>query len=949
MEDIMPKVSVIIPVYNTEKYLRQCLDSVVNQTLKDIEIICVDDGSTDGSLDILKEYASKDERFIILEQKNQGAGPARNKGLEIAKGEYLSFLDSDDIFLPNMLEKAYNTAISNHADVVCFQYNQLNVNTNEIGNPTGIFPKNPDNKNILTFETEDLKDTVFTVSNPMPWNKIISRELVIDNDIKYQSLSHSNDVYFTMCCMAFSKRVSFILESLVLYRYNRENSLKSTRDDNPFCFYEAYCSLFDKLNKSELYDTYKRSFLNSLISTTYWTYNHTDIRKSEVKNFALKTIFPHFALNKIENLEYLNKTSINTIKRMSVPQEIIISLTSYPARINTINQTIESLLNQSFKADRVILWLAQEQFPNREKDLPKQLLDLVPKGLTIGWYKDIKSYKKLIPTLKKYPDAIIVTADDDNIYVTNWLKKLYNSYVKYPKDIHAHRVTKFISKGNQWDIISGGKEYYKHASYLNKLTGVGGVLYPPHCFYKDILNEELIFKLAPINDDQWFWLQAALNGVRVRVVNKPDIKISYIPNTQETALCRINDQGEKLFWVDFNRIMNYYPKLKLLLKIESLKHLIKDILENIVFSVRNRDTHKVVTILGIRMKYKSKKLIQRKKERQSKAQVKKLQDKINNLEKRINKIDCLEKEIKNYKNSLNAKEKMYEYKLCKYMHPEMYPQYLKDWYKRVTGETLHLDNPQTFNEKIQWMKLYDSTPLKTRLADKYLVRDWVKEKIGEKYLIPLLGVWDNFDEIDFDSLPDKFVLKCNHGCGYNIIVTDKSKLDIEKARNKINAWMNEDYAFRNGLELHYSAIPRKIIAEQYLEELNNSLYDYRFFCARGKCIQIWLDMYSGTPNHKRKIYDRDWNELDINVKWPKLEEKVEKPACLSKMLEFAEKMSEDFYLVRIDFYYTNNNIYFGEMTFTSMSGTGKFEPEVENYNLGQMINLAVEERELVDV
>ena len=298
--------------------------------------------------------------------------------------------------------------------------------------------------------------------------------------------------------------------------------------------------------------------------------------------------------------------------------DIIISLTSYPARISTVHLVIESLLAQSYKANKIILWLSPEQFPNKEVDLPKQLLNLTSKGLTIDWCKDIKSYKKLIPTLEKYPNDIIVTVDDDNIYPERCLEKLYKGYLKYPKCIQAHRVTKFYYDG-EFKVIAGGKDYYKKPSYLNKLVGICGVLYPPNCFYKDILNDKLFTKLAPTNDDQWFWLQAALKGTKVRVVDEPEIKANCIDGTQAVGLYNINDRGEKLFWKDFNRLLEYYPKIKKLLMFESKKNKLKEEIQNLyhkipsviklILSVKNSKDkkHKVVTILGIKFKFKQNK------------------------------------------------------------------------------------------------------------------------------------------------------------------------------------------------------------------------------------------------------------------------------------------------------------------------------------------------------
>lgn len=269
----------------------------------------------------------------------------------------------------------------------------------------------------------------------------------------------------------------------------------------------------------------------------------------------------------------------------------------------------------------------------------------------------------------------------------------------------------------------------------------------------------------------------------------------------------------------------------------------------------------------------------------------------------------------------------------------MYPGELKRWYKKVTGFSLDLKNPKSFNEKIQWLKLYDSTPLKTRLADKYLMREWIKKKIGGKYLVPLLGVWDSFDEIDFDKLPDKFALKTNHGSSWNIIVDNKSAFNQAEAKEKFDTWMGLNFAFRMGFELQYMNIPRKIIAEKYLEN-TEGLKDYRFYCFNGKPYQIWVDIYSGTPNHLRSIFDMDWNQIPLKCTWPDGGALLnEKPKNFEKMKEFAALLSRDFSFVRVDFFEVNGKLYMGEMTFTPMSGLGKFEPLKWDNKLGDLLIL----------
>lgn len=270
---------------------------------------------------------------------------------------------------------------------------------------------------------------------------------------------------------------------------------------------------------------------------------------------------------------------------------------------------------------------------------------------------------------------------------------------------------------------------------------------------------------------------------------------------------------------------------------------------------------------------------------------------------------------------------------------EDYPKELKKWYKEMTGKTLDLENPITFNEKMQWLKLYDSTELKTLLADKYLMRKWIKEQIGDEYLIPLLGVWDSFDEIQFEQLPEQFALKANHGSGWNIIVTNKANLDIRDAKSKFDDWLGKNFAFISGLELHYKNIKPKIIAEKYIENVNG-LVDYRFYCFNGQPKQVWVDIFSGTSNHKREIYDMNWKKLPIKCTWPSADGLLdEQPKNFCKMKEFAAKLSSDFKFVRVDFFEVDEQLYMGEMTFIPMGGIGCFEPDEWDTILGNMIVL----------
>jgi len=273
------------------------------------------------------------------------------------------------------------------------------------------------------------------------------------------------------------------------------------------------------------------------------------------------------------------------------------------------------------------------------------------------------------------------------------------------------------------------------------------------------------------------------------------------------------------------------------------------------------------------------------------------------------------------------------------MKDDQYPKALKRWYSRATGETLDLENPQTFDEKIQWLKLYDCTPVKTVLADKYKVRQWVAEKIGDEYLIPLLGKWENANDIDFSALPDRFAMKANHGCGWNIIVTDKSELDIKKTRKKLNDWLKLNWAFYS-YELHYKHIPPVIIAEKYIENMDGDINDYKFHCFNGepKYCQVIVGRRS---HHMRSAVDLNFQPLPFALgAYPPVDDlQTARPENYDHMITLARTLCEGLKYVRVDFYNVRGKIYFGEMTVTPTAGTLKIRPREYEKVLGDWLTL----------
>lgn len=267
--------------------------------------------------------------------------------------------------------------------------------------------------------------------------------------------------------------------------------------------------------------------------------------------------------------------------------------------------------------------------------------------------------------------------------------------------------------------------------------------------------------------------------------------------------------------------------------------------------------------------------------------------------------------------------------------------FIEKMFKATMDYPLNLENPKSFNEKLQWLKLYDRNPLYTKLVDKYKVREYISEKIGEDYLIPLLGVWDDPEDIDFDSLPNKFVLKCNHNSGLGMcICTDKSKIDIKKVKNELKSGLAQNY-YLNGREWPYKNVSRKIICEKYMtDETGKNLRDYKFYCFDGKpkIVGIYQDRNSDKET-TGDFFDMNFEWVDLRFGMPNALNKPQKPQKFQEMIKIAEILSEGMPEVRVDLYISNNKIYFGELTFFDGGGFDKIEPLECDYKLGSWIKL----------
>ncbi len=591
-----PKVSIIVPCYNVEEYLEECISSLLKQTLKDIEIILINDGSNDLTPDILTSFSEIDKRIVLINQENKGVSNARNNGLTVAKGEYITFLDSDDWIDNDYIEKLYDAITRNSCDTAV----------------SDMIRKRPNsNKYRLHFVEEkiytNLNDKIKVTRVPACCylcGKLFKKELI--NNFKFKENVYFEDMLLLPEVLKKSDKLVTVPNTNYYYRVNKNSIVKKAQSPKKqLDSYRAhkYIVKFFKennltlSNKSQRITKYIKYFLNIPVLKTKeyqnklitYLFGFLPVKVKKIpdnlkyknikKFFFIRNLDSHFYIElfKFLKISFKNNDKFNYIETKTFGLEkntrtpkLIVSLTSFPDRIKTIHITINTLLNQTVKPDKIILWLADSQFKNKENDLPESLLKLKDSGLEIKWFEDIRSYKKLIPALIEFPDDIIVTADDDLYYQKDWLESLYSSYLKNPDCIHTRRACGINLKDNELKVTPHYANNNYKSTYLNQLMGGAGTLYPPHSLYKDVLNIDEIKTLIPTHDDIYFWIMAILNHTKIKLIKNKDVNLYTIKDSQNSGLCKIQSTSGMPPRVAFKKILDKYPEAYNLLEEETM-------------------------------------------------------------------------------------------------------------------------------------------------------------------------------------------------------------------------------------------------------------------------------------------------------------------------------------------------------------------------------------------
>ncbi len=635
----MRKVSIIIPAYNVQDYIEETLQSFIKQTLEEIEIIVVDDGSTDSTCQILEKYRQADERIMVLHQENKGAGIARNLGMEHASGEYLYFFDADDYCIPPFLQNVVKKADETQADIVVFDYYRVDqVTKKEVlyhGLNRALLPKGKD-----SFNYQDVPGRILTIVNPTPWNKLYRRSFIQGTKLQYLGLSTTNDITFAALSVAMAQKVVYFNEPFMYYRVNRMSAITSFKQKKlgnvvaavesvveqagrlPYAkeiknaivyfaisnliyaldhyagkphskyyreYYKSIHLIFQRdefrdleegtLNYKKLYkkfeDVRKRSYGRHLCKKAWeklvrrprlFIKRHLPVTRKLFEQ-RMKKMYQRQSLES-KRVRILNKkvrelsNQVATLTQMiessgqsavlaqimdsanwsglsgsARTPRIIVSMTTFPARIGTVKEALKSLMLQTVKADKIVLWLAKDNFPSGEAELPEGLLQLKGKGLEIRWCDvDYRSYKKILPALKEFPDDIIITVDDDLLYAPTMIEQLYDSYKKHPQSIstvRTHQIT-FGAGGTvrpyaEW--IKGNSDYIDVPRMDLFATTGAGTLFPPHSLPEETADWDAIKETCPYADDIWVKIMSLINRIPTILVAEQK-RLAYIPGTQ---------------------------------------------------------------------------------------------------------------------------------------------------------------------------------------------------------------------------------------------------------------------------------------------------------------------------------------------------------------------------------------------------------------------------------
>ena len=587
----MKKISIVLLVKDDNiNDLRICLHNIINQTFNDFEIILLINNSL-NDLNI-NHFVKNNFPLVKIVENNRKFNEIFNHEI---KGDFVIFVESNSWLELDALEKLYTNGKNNNSELIIFNSKIYNKNK---------FEKNiclNDNINLdyndFVFNFSEIKNininSMFNIGLKMYKKSFLIQNNIIPSDVFnffetsiffFNSIFHAKNISFLSSnilniknqingnifdfCRDFDKIYGYLLINFKFNRFNKEFICILLN------FFKNFLDLTPNECKNNIYINIREYLLTLNISSDVLKDIEYNLSSFYINCLNCKSYVNFDTFNKTikKKIKYINKDKINkqNISAIKIKRDkkIIVSLTSIPNRSHDLYYCLHSLFNQSLKPDKIILWLSEDDFPNKNDDIPNEILDFEKFGLSIEWCENIKSYKKLLPAIRKYPNDYIVTADDDIYFPNNWLETLWIEHNKYPNCLISSRARKIdfnkkdysLKKYANWKLFKKGVE----PSFLNFPTNGAGTLFFPNSLSKDFFNQDLFTKLSPLGDDIWVWAMAVRNNTKIKVVNNPIHDLTYINPAREFNLL-----DESTLWSvnyiynDFqiNSVLNYFPEI----------------------------------------------------------------------------------------------------------------------------------------------------------------------------------------------------------------------------------------------------------------------------------------------------------------------------------------------------------------------------------------------------
>lgn len=567
----LPMISVIITVYQDLLYLADTVSSLRAQSFADFEVICVDRGSADACMELLMEAAKQDDRFKILQQPGMDAGAARNLGFSRARGEYTIFLNSGDVFSSQLLEKLLDAARRHGADIAACNYASLAPNGTKKEQKAIHSQWLPAGAEVFSYR--DCPDYILRVIEPVSWNKLYRTEFLRRFDLKHEENSVLDELAISAVGAAAAEKIACVFESLIQSRGKVVSNLQKLRDTKNAVFSAAeqvaklpHRSQIRSAILSFVVDHFVLTMAREikdfsapeaadLYRTAHEIFNHPEFADASARTFRNPNRFREFCTVRKHNYE--------TMKQLT-SRKLIVSLTSFPKRIGVVHQALETIYAQTKKADEIVLWLAEEQFPGKEQELPESLLALIRDNrLTVRWCDDLKGHKKLLYSLQEYPEDVVVTIDDDLLYPKDMLDALYRSYLLHPNAVSTLRAhLMMLSDDNK--LLPYKKWMLEvdacvHQPSMQLMTSGGaGDLYPPLGYREEFFDRDAILETCLWADNLWSKAMELVSDVPV-VLAKPYEPLCCVDGSQEETLYQINgDQNQ--YDVQMEKISQWMDK-----------------------------------------------------------------------------------------------------------------------------------------------------------------------------------------------------------------------------------------------------------------------------------------------------------------------------------------------------------------------------------------------------